>query len=233
MNEGKEKCKILREIRIKIAKENNIPFNTKECDFKGECMGTCPKCDSELVYLQNEINKRSSMGKVIALSASMAISLSACGTSEVGDIPQDFPTDTTNYANSETNTDEMPTISSPYAIEKTKNEDLEGDVPYSPKPTQETIANYLVNNVEYPVELVMTKTEASVTVKFKYGHNGEISDLSFEGETDNLFKTSIKVALEKMHESLGGAEYEEGLDYEIPLEFKFSKYCCPLKLFQA
>ncbi len=222
MNTGKEKCKILREIRVKVAKENNIPFNTKECDFKGECTGTCPKCDSELVYLQNEIDKRSSMGKVIALSAGMAISLSACA-SEVGDIPRDFPTDTTNYANNETNTGEEPTVSSSYAVAEIKNEDLEGDVPYIPKPTQETVANYLINNVEYPAELVMTKTEASITVKFKYGHDGEISDLLFEGEADNLFKKAIKVALEKMHESLEGAEYEEGLDYEIPLEFKFSK----------
>ncbi len=63
MNTGKEKCRILMEIRKKIAKDNNIPFSTKECDFQGECLGTCPKCDSELVYLQNEINKRSRMGK--------------------------------------------------------------------------------------------------------------------------------------------------------------------------
>ena len=33
---GKKKCKILREIRQKIADENDIPFVTEECRFKGQ-----------------------------------------------------------------------------------------------------------------------------------------------------------------------------------------------------
>ena len=45
---GKNKCKILKEIRQKIADENDIPFVTAECQFQGECSGTCPKCEAEL-----------------------------------------------------------------------------------------------------------------------------------------------------------------------------------------
>ena len=45
---GKKKCRILKEIRQKIADENDIPYVTHECKFQGECEGTCPRCESEL-----------------------------------------------------------------------------------------------------------------------------------------------------------------------------------------
>lgn len=52
---GKMKCMVLRELRRKIADENGIPFETEECDFEGDCPGTCPKCEEELRYLEERI----------------------------------------------------------------------------------------------------------------------------------------------------------------------------------
>ena len=43
---GKEKCRILKEIRQKIADENEIPYVTQECHHQGNCSGTCPRCDA-------------------------------------------------------------------------------------------------------------------------------------------------------------------------------------------
>ena len=40
---GKDKCKILKEIRQRIADENDIPYVTRECSYQGECTGTCPR----------------------------------------------------------------------------------------------------------------------------------------------------------------------------------------------
>ncbi len=79
---GKQKCKILREIRQKIADENDIPYVTKECTHKGECRGTCPKCESELRYLEQQLAARQALGKkvaVAALCAGLAFGVSACG----------------------------------------------------------------------------------------------------------------------------------------------------------
>ena len=45
---GKQKCRILKQIRQRIADENDIPYVTRECTFQGECRGTCPRCESEL-----------------------------------------------------------------------------------------------------------------------------------------------------------------------------------------
>ena len=43
MNKGKSTCKVLKDIRQKIANENGISYAPKECHYKGECKGTCPR----------------------------------------------------------------------------------------------------------------------------------------------------------------------------------------------
>ena len=79
---GKDKCKILKEIRQKIADENDIPFVTSECRYKGECKGTCPRCEAELAYLENELLKRKQAGKRIVVAglatASLLLALKGC-----------------------------------------------------------------------------------------------------------------------------------------------------------
>lgn len=82
---GKQKCRILKEIRQRIADENDIPFVTRECSFQGECRGTCPRCESELRYLERQLALRASLKKgvtVAALCAGMAgLSFAASGCS--------------------------------------------------------------------------------------------------------------------------------------------------------
>ena len=64
---GKDKCELLNTIRQKIALKNNIELNVEECTFEGDCSGTCPKCESELEYLENELNKKQANGEKIEL----------------------------------------------------------------------------------------------------------------------------------------------------------------------
>ena len=78
---GKNKCKILKEIRQKIADENDIPYVTRECTYQGECKGTCPKCEAELRYLEQELEKRRKLGKTVAVAAvaaSLSMALTGC-----------------------------------------------------------------------------------------------------------------------------------------------------------
>lgn len=81
---GKNKCKILKDIRKAIAEANEIEYVTTECKFKGECKGTCPKCESEVRYLESELEKRRMCGKTIAVSgvAAAMIFSSGCVLSE-------------------------------------------------------------------------------------------------------------------------------------------------------
>ena len=64
MRKGKETCKVLKEIRRQIARENDIAFVTSECKYKGDCLGTCPKCEAEVKYLEEQLAARKRQGKV-------------------------------------------------------------------------------------------------------------------------------------------------------------------------
>ncbi|MCL2329128.1 MAG: carboxypeptidase-like regulatory domain-containing protein [Bacteroidetes bacterium] len=77
MTKGKQTCKILKQIRTQIAAKNDIEYITSECNFKGECAGTCPKCEEEVRYLENELRRRQQLGKVVTIAG---ISLGVVGT---------------------------------------------------------------------------------------------------------------------------------------------------------
>lgn len=82
---GKGKCKILKDIRRKIAEENGIDYVTTECKYQGDCTGTCPKCESEVRYLEAELEKRRSAGKAVlvaGIAASMVVGMPGCAASE-------------------------------------------------------------------------------------------------------------------------------------------------------
>ena len=82
---GREKCRILKQIRQRIADENEIPYETRECTHTGNCSGTCPYCENEVRYLETQLKKRASLGKgikIAAVCAGLAVSLTGCSVVE-------------------------------------------------------------------------------------------------------------------------------------------------------
>ena len=82
MAKGKQTCKILKEIRKQIAAENDIELITSECTHKGDCAGTCPKCEAEVRYLERELEKRQRLGKAAVfagMTIGTAITAAGCG----------------------------------------------------------------------------------------------------------------------------------------------------------
>ena len=132
---GKNKCKILKEIRQRIADENDIPYVTRECSYQGDCKGSCPKCEAELRYLEQELEKRRSLGKTVAVAAvaaGLSLSLTVCvprvfgnplngGGGEVQGMIDTIPPETP-----ETVAGELP------APSETEEAELMGDVAYLP-----------------------------------------------------------------------------------------------------
>ncbi|MBO5325790.1 MAG: hypothetical protein J6A80_06130 [Lachnospiraceae bacterium] len=90
---GKEKCKALKEIRQKIAEQNDIAFAVSECTHQGDCRGTCPKCEAELRYLERQLEIRKNLGKAVVvagISAGMCAPMVACNPIEtIGDVIAD------------------------------------------------------------------------------------------------------------------------------------------------
>jgi hypothetical protein len=68
MFRGKTTCKVLKEVRRKIADTNGIPLPERECTHTGDCAGTCPYCESEVRYLERELSKRKNLGKAVAVA---------------------------------------------------------------------------------------------------------------------------------------------------------------------
>ena len=81
MNRGKNTCRILKDIRRQIAEANDIEYVTDECQYKGDCSGTCPKCESEVRYLEAQLAHRRGLGKAVAIAGISAglLAASSCG----------------------------------------------------------------------------------------------------------------------------------------------------------
>ena len=82
MAKGKRTCKILKEIRRQIAEANDIEYVVEECQYKGDCLGTCPKCEAEVRYLEEQLHQRQLLGKaamVAGISAGL-LTMSSCGS---------------------------------------------------------------------------------------------------------------------------------------------------------
>lgn len=84
MPRGKTTCKVLKEVRRKVADANGIPLQERECTHTGDCAGTCPYCESEVRYLERELSKRRALGKAVAVAgiALSAVTMAGCATSE-------------------------------------------------------------------------------------------------------------------------------------------------------
>ena len=84
MAKGKQTCKILKEIRKQIAEENDIELVISECTYQGDCLGTCPKCEAEVRYLERELEKRQRMGKAAVFAGmSLGTLFAATGCSHI------------------------------------------------------------------------------------------------------------------------------------------------------
>lgn len=76
MNKGKSTCKFLKDIRRRIADANGIRYAPKECNYEGECKGTCPACEAEVRYLEGELKRKQRNGfavKVGGVAAGLCV----------------------------------------------------------------------------------------------------------------------------------------------------------------
>lgn len=81
MNYGKKVCASLRQVRKQIAEANDISYEVTECKHQGDCRGTCPKCEAELRFIENQLSLRRAAGMavtVVGISLGVATTFSAC-----------------------------------------------------------------------------------------------------------------------------------------------------------
>lgn len=108
MKKGKRTCEVLKDVRRRVAQENDIPLTEHECTYEGECRGTCPYCESEVRYLEQELQRRLSLGKAITV-AGIAVSslvMSGCHNSNTALMGDVVASDSTEEASTPQDTEE-------------------------------------------------------------------------------------------------------------------------------
>lgn len=102
---GRNICNTLKAIRKQIADANEIEYSPEECHFKGECKGTCPKCEQDVRYLEQELRLKQIAGKVIKV-AGVALGITTITTSTTS-----CATQRTSYNSTSSLTEEVIPIS--------------------------------------------------------------------------------------------------------------------------
>ena len=82
---GRNICNTLKAIRKQIADANGIDYSPEECNYKGECMGTCPKCEQDVRDLEYELHLKQMAGKAIKVAGIAAglVAMTACSDGKV------------------------------------------------------------------------------------------------------------------------------------------------------
>ncbi len=157
MARGKQTCKILKEIRKQIAAENDIKLVIEECTYQGDCLGTCPKCEAEVRYLERELEKRQRMGKA-AMVAGLSVGLLASSQVALAQQPDSLRMDT---------------------IEEVVEQELFGMIPEtmpSFRGGEQKLFEFIGKNVVYPQEAIDAGIEGKVFVEFYIEKDGTVCD---------------------------------------------------------
>lgn len=79
MNQGKPICETLKAIRKQIADANDIPYAPIKCALEEDCLGTCPTCESEMRYIEDQLNIRKMAGKAVKIvGLATVMTLASC-----------------------------------------------------------------------------------------------------------------------------------------------------------
>ena len=72
MDKSKITCETLKAIRKQVADANGIVYTPAKCDFEGVCAGTCPACESEREYIENQLSLKRKAGNIVKIAGLVA-----------------------------------------------------------------------------------------------------------------------------------------------------------------
>ena len=243
MAKGKQTCKILKEIRKQIAAENDIKLVIEECTYQGDCLGTCPKCEAEVRYLERELEKRQRLGKA-AIFAGMtigtAITAASCGplvSPPNGMLVEPWDTITATDTVRNDSMDEpyllegdvMVTLPDNYSyvFEPKEDENRPGvyivveQMPEFPGGDKE-FHQFIADNVKYPAEAKEKGIRGIVYVNFIVEPDGSISDIRvLRGIGGGCDEEAVRV-VEYMPKFKPGIQNGEAVrvSYTVPVIFR-------------
>ena len=197
---------------MQVAKANDIKYVPTECHHEGHCAGTCPKCESEVRWLEQQLQLRRQLGKAVAVvGVSMGLAaLTAC----------------------ESQLTEMSTDSSiSSALTQSAGSKISqwmGDVieqqPYFPG-GQQALLDFLRENTKYPEQAKKDSIEGRVVLSFVVETDGSITEPKVVRSVHPLLDEEALRVAKLMPKWEPG--YQNGIPvrvkYNIPVTFKMGE----------
>jgi TonB family protein len=228
MKRGKKICQTLKDIRLQVARANDIPYEPTECKHKGDCSGTCPKCEEEVRYIEYQLNVRRMMGKAVAVAGVSAglTALAACNTSIRNilhpDIRGKMPLDTTVIRKKECKEEAQSMIVQTDTISE---EFIVGEI-MEERPSfpggQQKLMEFIANNIRYTDEMKETGITGRVVVSVVIKKDGSIGEPKIIRSIHPLFDNEALRVISSMPKWRPGSQRGKRVEvtYSIPILFK-------------
>ncbi len=213
MYKGKKTCETLKAIRKKIADANEIPYEPRVCTHQGDCKGTCPACESEMRYIENQLNIRKMAGKAVKIiGLATVMTMAACNsTSRVEHEHNDLPGDVVVPYNLQCTWPEPPVTFSPIEqVVYSEGEDLYDDETYAEYPGGiEAMMDFFKTNL---YDLYTTKSDNGLgltVVEFFIARDGSTSNVKIRKSVNTAFDNEV-IRVIKMMPKWKPATYNGG-----------------------
>lgn len=196
----------MKEIRRQIAEANDISYVVSECKFKRECSGSCPKCEAEIEYLEQQLNERRLSGKIVRLvgiSASVIAMLTPWGAQATS---SQFP-------------DNKVTTS-----KESKNNTIYGYIePTAVFPGGDMeLINWIYTHLKYPEEALKDSIEGRVVVQFVVEKTGKVGEVKIIRSPNPIFDQAAIDVVKTLPDFIPGKKEGKPADcyFTLPIRFK-------------
>lgn len=185
MERGKETCRALKDLRQRIADANGIAYTPTECHHKGDCAGTCPACEAEMQYIEQQLSLRRMLGKAVVVAG---LSLGVMALSTAADAATRHKPKHRRHLKEEVLKVEKTVTSAALKgdvipqqpTEQSDESMLTGMVKQTTMPTfpggDVALMKYLSENIVYPEQAAKDSIEGKVIVQFVVKKDCSIGD---------------------------------------------------------
>ena len=188
---GRNICNTLKAIRKQIADANGIDYSPEECNYKGECMGTCPKCEQDVRDLEYELHLKQMAGKAIKVAGIAAglVAMTACSDGKVQRISSDATQGELNIVK-----EEEP---------KPGDRQLEGDISFKYAEEENRKLGEIPSNPRMEITKERTSNDRKGTTS-KKSKKGNTALMQSAVDTDSIENSNIFGVVEEMPSFPGG-----------------------------
>ncbi len=214
MKLGKSVCNMLKQIRLDIARANGIEYVPATCNHKGDCSGTCPACESEVEYLEKEIARKHSLGKVVLIVGVGLASLTAmAGTASSK--AMNTPGKGVSIQVSDTTYQEEVFGRNPYSMPSFPGGDA-------------ALMRFISEHVVYPPEAAKNHIEGKVIVQFIIEETGKVGEVKVaRSVNEELDREAVRV-IKLLPDFSPGYNHIKGepisVWYTLPVTFKLKEH---------